>query len=372
MLAIPEQAVHDRAHAALAVLAPQPHARAARPSRREEIGDYLLGQQPSVAERLAHANVPERLASRPRVGAGDRRRARPDRRGLAAGAAAGGARGRAGDRARRPGWRPAGGRRDARPRSRRGGGSRPHARPGAPGTPGGARQPSSRAGGAILLAAIVAAIVVAVVLLTGGGSSKHTGTTSTKAAASAKTTGTKTGPAVTARIIMRSPSRRSRAIGAVEILQESGSRAFYIAAENLPATNGFFYAIWLYNSPSSHEPLSRAPAVGSTHRLEGGSLLPSNAGEFSQILLTREHQLPPQQPGAGRAARALHPRGLTSSSLPGFMIPAGSSSAFTARERPHAARADLVAHPGRVVAADGVVVGDGAALQPRSPRSPPA
>ena len=51
MLGIAEHAVHDRAHAALAVLAPR-QARELTPDRRLEIGDYLLGQQPGVAERL--------------------------------------------------------------------------------------------------------------------------------------------------------------------------------------------------------------------------------------------------------------------------------------------------------------------------------
>ena len=52
LLAIEEGAVHDRAHAALALLAPS-QARELEAERREEVGDYLLGQQPSVADRLA-------------------------------------------------------------------------------------------------------------------------------------------------------------------------------------------------------------------------------------------------------------------------------------------------------------------------------
>src|SRR5207302_674651 len=51
VLGIPERAVHDRAHAALAVLAPR-EARQVPAERREEIGDYLLGQQRGMAERL--------------------------------------------------------------------------------------------------------------------------------------------------------------------------------------------------------------------------------------------------------------------------------------------------------------------------------
>ena len=51
LLGIPERAVHDRAHAALAVLAPR-QARELTAERREDVGDYLLGQT-GVAERLA-------------------------------------------------------------------------------------------------------------------------------------------------------------------------------------------------------------------------------------------------------------------------------------------------------------------------------
>src|ERR1700677_3199592 len=56
LLSIPERAVHDRAHAALAVLAPR-QARELTAEQRENIGDYLLGQQPGVAERLAARTV---------------------------------------------------------------------------------------------------------------------------------------------------------------------------------------------------------------------------------------------------------------------------------------------------------------------------
>ena len=51
MLQISERAVHDRAHAALAVLAPR-QARELAPERREQIGDYLLGQSAGGSQRL--------------------------------------------------------------------------------------------------------------------------------------------------------------------------------------------------------------------------------------------------------------------------------------------------------------------------------
>src|ERR1700733_3767954 len=80
LLGISELAVHDRAHAALAVLAPR-RARELSSERRLEVGDYLLGQQPGVAERLrtrtylsgseqARAWATELAADLARLGAG--------------------------------------------------------------------------------------------------------------------------------------------------------------------------------------------------------------------------------------------------------------------------------------------------------------
>ena len=86
-------------------------------------------------------------------------------------------------------------------------------------------------------------------------------------------------------------------MGLLQILQEGTLRAFYIAAENVPATRNFFYALWLYNSPSSAEPLGKAPAVGANKRLEGGGALPADAGEFKEVLLTRETSTHATHPG---------------------------------------------------------------------------
>jgi hypothetical protein len=155
----------------------------------------------------------------------------------------------------------------------------------------------------LLLAAIAAAVVIAVILLAGGGgSSSHTGkataagssTGNTSTTATASTTG---GPTEDKRLNLKSLDPASKAVGVVEILSEGSKRAFYIAAEHLPPTKGFFYAVWLYNSPTSHQALSRSPAVGSNGRLQGGALLPANAGEYHEILLTRETNERPSQPG---------------------------------------------------------------------------
>ena len=285
LLGIPERAVHDRAHAALAVLAPR-QASALEPKQRAEVGDYLLGQQPGIAERLRTrtllgASEPVRAWARaiaaelapladgalPEVPAADA--APAPARGASASPDAGDARGAATPEPPDPGARD----REVSP---------------APGSP----PPSSRLGGALLLAAIVVAIVVAVILLTSGGSgSKHARTTSS-------TVARKTGPTISATLPLHSPTAGSTTTGVVAVLSEKGKHAFYIEAQHLPSTHNFYYAIWLYNAPGSAKALSKSPPVGASHKLAGGSALPTNAGEYHEILLTRETSNHPTQPGS--------------------------------------------------------------------------
>ncbi len=291
LLGIAERAVHDRAHAALAVLAPR-QARELSAERRVEIGDYLLGQRTSVAERLAtrtylDGSAPARawasaisaeiaplsaapLPEIPAGGAGEARRESAD-------TAPAPDDGTAGEMAQPP-----------------------------------AARPSSRLGGALLLAGILAAVIVAIVLLTsGGGGGSHAASTSSappsgssptaSATGSGGSTGkgssTTGGPTEDARLTLTSPDPASKAVGVVAILSEGGRQAFYLAAEHLPASSGFFYAVWLYNSPTSFLALSKSPPVGSKGTLQGGALLPSNAGQFHTMLLTRETSNRPSHPG---------------------------------------------------------------------------
>jgi hypothetical protein len=278
LLGIDERAVHDRAHAAIAVIAPR-QAREVSPERRLEIGDYLLSQQAGVAERLRTRTYLS--GSEPaRAWAGEIAAALAPLAGAELPeipAAAGGA--------------PQGPQRvqdlaEARPQ------------PGVSAAPAPARpQSSSRLGGALVLGVIVAAIVVAIVLFTGGGGSSKGKSASTSTTGTTSTAAKKTGPTVTARLALRSPDPTSKSVGVVDVLTEGGKRAFFIEAQHLPRTQGFFYAIWLYNSHTSALPLSKSPAVGATHKLAGGALLPGNAGEFREMLVTRETATHPTHPG---------------------------------------------------------------------------
>jgi hypothetical protein len=273
MLAINEQAVRDRAHAALAVLAPG-LARGLSPAVREEIGDYLLGQQPGVAERLRSRTLLSSSLPASRWaqalagelnGAGQLAEIPPAPLPQSSAEAPEAAYSLAEAAASPSLWEPP-----------------------AP--------PSSRVGGALLLAAIVAGVIVVLILVFGGGGSSKK--PSTTAATETTAASTKAGESKEeARFTLKPTDPASRSTGAVEILSEGGKRAFYIKAEHIPATNHFFYAIWLYNSPSSALPLSKSPAVGKSHKLAGAALLPENAGEFHEILLTRETSTHPTRPG---------------------------------------------------------------------------
>jgi outer membrane murein-binding lipoprotein Lpp len=156
-------------------------------------------------------------------------------------------------------------------------------------------------GGAVLLAVIVAAVVVAVVLITGSSSNgtKANTAASTTASTTAGTTSTaaKTGPTIDDKIALKSPDPRSNSVGVVYVLSEGSKRAFFIQAQHVAASKGFYYAIWLYNSHTSALPLSKSPAVGSTHSFAGGSALPSNAGDFREILVSKETGAHPSHPG---------------------------------------------------------------------------
>jgi hypothetical protein len=87
-------------------------------------------------------------------------------------------------------------------------------------------------------------------------------------------------------------------LGVAAVLQEGGTYAFYLAAEHLAPSNGFFYAVWLYNSPTSYEALSKSPPVKADGRLQGGALLPSDAIKYHEMIVTKETNERPTSPGS--------------------------------------------------------------------------
>ncbi len=155
-----------------------------------------------------------------------------------------------------------------------------------------------------MLGAIVVVIVVVVVLVSSGGGKGSTPTT-TAASTTTATTGTSSTstssstakPKLDSTIQLSSTEPSVNAAGVAYVLSAGGRRAFYLTARGLPPSSGFFYAVWLYNSPSDAKPLGRAPNVGSDGRMAGGNPLPSDAGDFAKVIVTRETSTHPSQPG---------------------------------------------------------------------------
>jgi sigma-70-like protein len=191
---------------------------------------------------------------------------------------------------------------------------------GAPQPRGLSARPSSRRGGIILLslgALVVVAAVVVIALLSNGGSKKTTttnasqpaltssSTSSTPTTSSTPSTSTSTtaanGAKLVAQINLTAPTSAAstKPVGVALVLKQGKNTGIAIRAQNLPA-NGKHdaYAVWLYKSAKDNHILGFVnPAVGSDGVLQAESALPTNAGHFSQLLVTKETQQNPKAPG---------------------------------------------------------------------------
>ena len=300
--------MHDRAHAALALLAPR-QARELSAAQREQVGEYLLGQSPPGEQSAAVAYLESSAAARAWAQALAGKLAPLSSVELPAIPTAGPA----------PETPIA---HEALPNEE----VVPAAAPNSP-APGETQASSSRRGGAILLGGLAAVVVVAVALIVGlgGGSSPSSATTSTTPGASSgsgeangstasatstnpSTTSstpaksTKSGksasePRLTATLPLDPPDTTSKALGLVEVIAEGNEHAFILAAEHLPPTNGFHYAAWLYNTPTDAYFLGGGTTVGSKGTLKAAQALPANAAHYATMILTEEHEERPKQPG---------------------------------------------------------------------------
>ncbi len=334
MLSIEERAVHDRAHAGLALLAPR-QARELSAAQREQVGEYLLSQAPAAQQSAALAYLESSAAARswaralagelsplasgelPAIPTGRSHTEEP----IANGAAPAGVGVPAADPnapAPHDAGVPAADPNAPAPHDAGVSAADDDAAPAAD-----AKQaPSSRRGGALLLGGLAVVVVVAVALIVGlgGGSSPSSATTSstpseaggstTTATTTPSTTsststssgksgsGKKAGePHLTATLPLTPPNSTSKALGLVEVIAEGNEHAFILAAEHLPPTSGFHYAAWLYNTPTDAYFLGGGTTVSSKGTLKAAQSLPSNAAHFATIILTEEHEERPKQPG---------------------------------------------------------------------------
>ncbi len=336
MVGIEERAVHDRAHAALAMLAPR-QARELSIAQREQVGEYLLGQDDPPSKRETRARLeseaPARAWAQALVAELAPLASRPLPEIPTAGAA---------ESADVPGTTQEEGATlsavepettQSAPSSAQPLTEPPSASAAAGGEPPAtteATRSNSRRGGMIVLGVTAAVVIAAVVLIVGvggsGGSSNPSstvaasttsGTASTPAASSTpasgstpttstsstSTTGSTTSktaagePRIDATIPLTSPNPADKALGIVEVISRGSARAFLVVAEHLPPTTGFRYAAWLYNSPTDALLLGSGPKVGSNGILKAAGGLPANASHYSTIVLTEESSEKPARPG---------------------------------------------------------------------------
>ncbi len=160
---------------------------------------------------------------------------------------------------------------------------------------------TSRRAGALLLVAILAVVVVAVVLIVNGGGSATTSTRgetqtpSTGTAATSSTTSTT--PTLDSRAKLTAPEPGEPQKGVVYVASEGGRHAFYLTAEHLAPTEGFFYVAWLYDSPTKAIALGKAPQVKSNGKLEGAGPLPTGSSKYHKFIVTEETNQSAAQPG---------------------------------------------------------------------------
>ncbi len=268
LLRIQDRAVRDRAHAALAMIAPR-QARELTVEQRTRIGDYLLGQL-GVPER---ARAADELAG----SAAARDWAQALSAELAPLAA------------------------DPLPEIPR------EERQAAPHRP----PVGSRRGGALLLGAIAVVAIVAIIVITGTGSGGGGPSAKTTSSAQTSTTtgSTSSGagaPKEEGQSTLSSPDPASKAKGNILVLSESGKRAFYLQVTGLAAApSGSLYAVWLTGTGVKAQAVGVLPAPTASGQIEGGALLPTDAAKYHRVLVTRETDQHPSHPGPTVLAGAL-------------------------------------------------------------------
>jgi hypothetical protein len=251
LLGLDEAAVRRRAHDAVAALAP-PGAGDLPPERRDQIADYLLGQdgeqQRTVTYDFLDASAGGRAWARAVAG---------ELRAVAAGGL-----------------------------------------PEVPGDDEEARPRRSRRRGAIVLAALAVAAVAAVValLVTRGGDSGGDGGTVAPAAA---TTASGSQPQVEAQANLVPPAGRKglKALGIVLVQRTQGRHQIVAAVQGLPRPKRGGYGIWLYSGPGKAQWLGFFASRDRHGRLLARGEIKATIGDYREVLVTREAHGNPLRPG---------------------------------------------------------------------------
>jgi transposase len=268
LLGIDADAVRARAHAALDALGPATAGLTA--SRRAEVADYLLGQQPDDEREATRDHLAESPAARAWA-----RSVAAELRPLAGG-----------DLPDIPEAR------DTTPDEDEDGGE--------PLREGG-RGRSSRLGGILLLVgvAVVAAVVV-ILLVSGGGDDSGTTSTSASTSTPSQQQQQPQQQATPVAQINLKPARGYNAVGYALVLAGQGGdqRILRIVGQHLlPSTKSRNYAVWLYSSPTNAKLMGFVdPAVGSDGQFQNDVAVPRSDARYRELVVTAERSNP-KRPG---------------------------------------------------------------------------
>jgi hypothetical protein len=268
LLKISDAAVQNRALTALAAIGPDRVA-GLDEDAQDDIGDYLLGQQPA-SERAATRELLE--GSQP---------ARDWARGLATELRSAGVAGE-----------------DSLPEIP----SDPaevdeafdalHARRAARAD----QARSSRLGGILIIVAVLLVVVGGVLVLTGviGGDDDKDGKT---ASTPTQTSTAATTASVEQQINLTPPSGASKPLGVANLVSQDGQRALAVVGQDLPASG--HYVLWV-RAGSKSKFLGFFPVVTGSGadkgRLQGLVAAPSDLASYNEMLVTRERSSTPKQP----------------------------------------------------------------------------
>jgi hypothetical protein len=324
VLELDEAEMRRHAHAALAALGPDETA-GLEPGQRDEIADWLLGQQSAEqragTERLLAGSAPGRGWARavadqlrglgaqrlPQIPAGER--SAVDGNGATAAAApppteVAAASAPAAPTPAEPALPPVGA--GVTPPSAAAAAEAAAAAPADEGTAGAAPADddiarlgpprSSRLGGAVLLGglAVVALAVVLFFVLRGGGDSA-----SKKTTPAASKTATQPQAQVEAQANLVPPSSRKslKALGVVLVQRAQGQDQIVAAVQGLPKPKNGGYGIWLYSGPGKSQWLGFFASQDQQGRLLARGQLKASIGDYREILVTREAKGNPSRPG---------------------------------------------------------------------------
>jgi hypothetical protein len=156
---------------------------------------------------------------------------------------------------------------------------------------------SSRLGGALLLGGLAIVILAAVLyfaVLRGGGDSG-----SDKTTPAASTTATQPQAQVEAQANLVPPSSRKslKALGVVLVQRAQGQDQIVAAVQGLPKPKTGGYGIWLYSGPGKAQWLGFFASQDQQGRLLARGQLKASITDFREILVTREAKGNPTRPG---------------------------------------------------------------------------